>query len=1167
MKKRLLSYLLAAAMIFTNISVVAETDGTETTDTIECTLSPENYAVAHLSNTGYADHLSKAKLLNLYYNTPYTSGSIYTEFGSVISSYRVPLKTAIETMSVSYQIGSGSGIKTDRYVPVFYDTNKFSIDAEAGLYTGPRDTTEASAEYASAAAYADNYWCGTGTTTHDFKGKSFENQVAYEINTTTTGYVAHDVSQTALTAYLADADEEYITFATGREVSGYTNAYLNVKSEEEIPTLTLTYSKSDLLELINATAEADVEGLINDLGAIGVFAGTTNGYDAYSSLIADAKSYVNSTIYETIANGGFESLATFYTAYDESVSFAQSNGTLIAINNVTSAAEMKAMLEELGAAGSLDGTACGYDGYKELISVLKEDVINGLYAVVEEGEFAGTDEFYTLYESLVSEANTEFLNIINSEDTDMDSLVNELGELGLLDKYAENPYSVYNTLNDDMKLNVTTTLHAGGFENTTAFYEAYDKAVIYELNIEVELMPENRAVIHITRDGYADHEKNSKLLGAYYNIDYSGSIYAEFGSLISGYRVDLKDIISEMKVKYYVAKGGMQSGRTIPLYYDFNMFAIDAEAGYYKGATAATDTTEAVEATQEYNDILEYTKNYWPESGYNASGTAFASQVAHNILETTTGTKVYDMTDTLLDKFIDSGSDSITFATGRETSEYANGSFSVSTQARIPKLVLTYDTYDVLEKINSSTDSGMAELIDQMGRMNMLERGEFVYEAYTELSDKQKARVSDTLYEKVSAKAYTTFDAFVADFYNAVDKAETKLSYIAVSDSEKKYDLAEDAAGKTVTISAPVHFAETSGTFTAILAEYADGRLVNVKTDDVSYTDTEIEFTHTLSEDVTDVKLMVFDSLSGMKPLCESVSDRDGIIDGKKILFIGNSHVYRGMTVIEKELSILDQESRSDDTGYFYQLCKANGYDVSITNWTFSGHGLFHIFGGNPCTYNSSCNGKVHEDYLIDRDFDYVCINSGTGANSEAKFMENVTYIMDFFEEENPDVKFVLLANASSYGCNATDTAYTGVTDKYAELEDMGVIIADWGRVVTGIIDGDYTVPGANYDYTKSSFIVSDQYHANALTGYITTLTAYCAVTGESAVGQPYEFCTDSSINSKFDMLSYANKYYTNGASDTNFDEIFESESDIRGIQSVVDEVIESKAYRNNSDE
>ena len=95
------------------------------------------------------------------------------------------------------------------------------------------------------------------------------------------------------------------------------------------------------------------------------------------------------------------------------------------------------------------------------------------------------------------------------------------------------------------------------------------------------------------------------------------------------------------------------------------------------------------------------------------------------------------------------------------------------------------------------------------------------------------------------------------------------------------------------------------------------------------------------------------------------------LLNGKKVLFIGDSYVYYGRTVESKGTS-LTQSSRSNDKGGFYQLCKANGIDVEVTNWTFGSHGLRETFDG-VCT-ETTCpaytNGESHEDYLTDRNFD-----------------------------------------------------------------------------------------------------------------------------------------------------------------------------------------------------
>lgn len=284
------------------------------------------------------------------------------------------------------------------------------------------------------------------------------------------------------------------------------------------------------------------------------------------------------------------------------------------------------------------------------------------------------------------------------------------------------------------------------------------------------------------------------------------------------------------------------------------------------------------------------------------------------------------------------------------------------------------------------------------------------------------------------------------------------------------------------------------------------------------------------------------------------------MLDGKKFIFIGNSHIYRGMTVLRKGCEILTQEERSNDHGYFYQLCKKNGAEVSVTNWTFGNHGLRSLFGA-PCNVNDKCKDENHEEYLADKYFDYVVINPGVGKKSSDLLLEDFEYIIKFFREVNPDVKFICLGNASVYGCNKTDTTYPAITGNYKTIEKMGVTIADWGRMVKGLIDGEFEIPDTEYDYIKSSFIVSDNYHPNMLSGYITTLFTYCAITGESAVGQPYDFIGDDKLNKSFDITAYANSYYTNGTEDTNADEIITSESDIKGIQQLIDECMKAKLY------
>lgn len=307
------------------------------------------------------------------------------------------------------------------------------------------------------------------------------------------------------------------------------------------------------------------------------------------------------------------------------------------------------------------------------------------------------------------------------------------------------------------------------------------------------------------------------------------------------------------------------------------------------------------------------------------------------------------------------------------------------------------------------------------------------------------------------------------------------------------------------------------------------------------------------------VVILSVSSLAG----CSDGAAKANVLDGKKVIFIGNSHTYYGKTVLEKSYTVLTQEERANDKGFFYQLCKENGADVSVTNWTFGGHDFTDLFGDDVCTEKTACttNNVKHEEYLVDRNYDYVVMQRGSKSLDDPDFIGTIERVMDLFKEANPDTKFVFLVQALAH----TD-GYPWLTE-IKELEEKGVIIVDWGSVVFDIMNGIVDVPGATQTYNKNSFIISksakDGYHPSMLTGYITTLMTYCAITGESAVGQDYSFCNDPEINDAFDFEAFIEKYYTYNNATTNFPEVFESESDMEGIQTLIDECLDEKAYRN----
>lgn len=282
-------------------------------------------------------------------------------------------------------------------------------------------------------------------------------------------------------------------------------------------------------------------------------------------------------------------------------------------------------------------------------------------------------------------------------------------------------------------------------------------------------------------------------------------------------------------------------------------------------------------------------------------------------------------------------------------------------------------------------------------------------------------------------------------------------------------------------------------------------------------------------------------------------------LDGKKVIVIGNSYVFYGNAVLNMNSSITSQKLRTGDQGYFYQLCKANGAEVSVTNWCFGGHGLADMFGA-PCQH-SSCVGSGVRHYadLIEPYYDYVIVSPGGGTRQEATLMQDFDNLLAFFRAANPNVKVICLANLGAFGYSSYGRPLPGIYTAYDEIEAKGVTVADWGYLVKGIIDGTTSVPNATVTYSKNTFIVKDGYHPNPLAGYIASLVTYCTLTGEKAEGQPYAFFEDKSLSSDFNMSSYISKKY--GNVDSNFMSVFASGADMTGIQSLVDKHLTEKPF------
>ena len=273
-------------------------------------------------------------------------------------------------------------------------------------------------------------------------------------------------------------------------------------------------------------------------------------------------------------------------------------------------------------------------------------------------------------------------------------------------------------------------------------------------------------------------------------------------------------------------------------------------------------------------------------------------------------------------------------------------------------------------------------------------------------------------------------------------------------------------------------------------------------------------------------------------------------LDGKKILFVGNSYTYYAHAVLRASGSELTQEKRENDRGYFYQLCKTQGAEVSVTNWTFGDHALWESLG-HSCT-REACFGVDHLSYLTDRYFDYVVLQPYT-SDFDGDVNAYLQPMMDVFREVNPNVQFILAVPHMAYHRN-----YNWIK-RLPEIDRSKITVCNWGKMLADILAGTVQVPNATQQYFNGTFIVSvsekDGHHQNLLAGYITSLMVYCAITGDRAVGLPYDFCGDTTIHPEFDMEAYkAAKYIVEPF--TNFIDVFRSPADMEGLQQLVDRYI-----------
>lgn len=277
---------------------------------------------------------------------------------------------------------------------------------------------------------------------------------------------------------------------------------------------------------------------------------------------------------------------------------------------------------------------------------------------------------------------------------------------------------------------------------------------------------------------------------------------------------------------------------------------------------------------------------------------------------------------------------------------------------------------------------------------------------------------------------------------------------------------------------------------------------------------------------------------------------KDNILDGKRVIFIGNSHTYYSRCVMPKGQDARLEE-RKNDCGIFYLLCKLNGANVNVTNYTFGMHQLSDFYS-HSCAADRGHDGFDHLAEFSDFNYDYVIVQQGT--NKDTDLVADVRKMLAPFKTANPDVKCIFLMHLRAYTEN-----YSWIT-QCSELVKEGVTVVDWGGMLHGVLTGRLVVPGSNQSFDLHSFVISrsakDGFHPNLLAGYITALMTYCAITKEKAEGQPWEF-TDGTPLGTTEIAAFRNKYYTFHSS-TNFDVVLQTKSEMVGFQQLIDRFMQN---------
>lgn len=258
--------------------------------------------------------------------------------------------------------------------------------------------------------------------------------------------------------------------------------------------------------------------------------------------------------------------------------------------------------------------------------------------------------------------------------------------------------------------------------------------------------------------------------------------------------------------------------------------------------------------------------------------------------------------------------------------------------------------------------------------------------------------------------------------------------------------------------------------------------------------------------------------------------------DKKKIIFIGNSFTFFGKCVSGKSLGGVDN-------GYFYELARSFGDDVTVTDFTWGGASFWHKGDGyaprmlyekikelHPAYYNNPQGLPIDSFYLQD-----VAVLQQSGDSINETY-EDARLIMELFPPETV-FGFYITTYDAFHSFEPSFEAARKIRD-----EHNGVYIP-LGHLINDIIKKEVILENSLFEYDKNSFVVCrehDKFHPNTLTGYLTALCVYSAFTQKELLSADHSFVRG--MDKK--------EFYSLG--DTNHHEIIASDSEMLALKRLV---------------